>query len=279
MGAGDVTTTGLIASLVLVAVALGLSYWQRLHLERDIIWATIRAIVQLLAIGAVLAFIIDPKQPLILSWAWVVLMVVFATIVVQARAPEVPDILKLSFLALGITAIVTLGVIFGLGVFPLEGRTLVPLAGMMIGNSLKGTVVSARRVIEEIRDKRAEVEARLALGLPSRLASRPYVRAAMRTALTPQIENTKAVGIVLLPGAMTGLILAGVDPVQAVMVQAAIMYLILGSVATTATVVALGVAGKLFTTDHRLKVLPRPADRAPRRRAWAGLASFAARRR
>jgi putative ABC transport system permease protein len=256
----DVTTLGLIASLALIAVALGLSLWQRLHLERDIVWATIRSIIQLLAVGAVLLIVIDPAQPLILSWAWVAAMVVFAAVVVQRRAREVPDILRLGFLALGVSALVTLGVIFGLRVFPLEGRTLVPLAGMMIGNSMKATVVAARRVIEEIRDKRREVETRLALGQASRLAARPYVRAALRTALTPQIETTKAVGLVFLPGAMTGLILAGVNPVSAVLVQAAIMYLILGSVATTSTVVALGVARLLFTTDHRLKPLPKPAE-------------------
>ena len=260
MASGDVTTLGLVASLVLIAVALGLSLWQRLHLEREIVWATIRSIIQLLAVGAVLAIIIDPSQPLILSWIWVAVMLVFAAIVVQRRAREVPGILWLSFLSLGASSVVTLGVIFGLRVFPLEGRTLVPLAGMMIGNSMKATVVAARRVIEEIRDKRREVETRLALGQASGLAARPYVRAALRTALTPQIETTKAVGLVFLPGAMTGLILAGVSPVDAVLVQAAIMYLILGSVVTTSTVVALGVAGKLFTDDHRLKRLPRPSD-------------------
>ncbi len=258
MSSGDVTTWGLIASLVLVAVALGLSLWQRLDLERDIVWATVRSIVQLLVVGAILAFVIDPSQPLILSWCWVAAMLVFAAVVIRRRAPEVPDVLKLSFYALGAAMVITLGVIFGLKVFPLEGRTLVPLAGMMVGNSMKATVVAARRVIEEIRDKRAEVEARLALGQPAKIAARPYVRAAMKTALSPQIETTKAVGLVFLPGAMTGLILAGVNPVDAVLVQAAIMYLILGSVATTSTVIALGVASKLFTADHRLKPLPRP---------------------
>ena len=74
-----------------------------------------------------------------------------------------------------------------------------------------------------------------------------------------QIETTKAVGLVLLPGTMTGLILAGVDPVGAVLVQAAVMFLILGSVATTATIVALGLTRRLFTADHRLVRLPRPA--------------------
>ena len=76
--------------------------------------------------------------------------------------------------------------------------------------------------------------------------------AALRTALIPQIETTKAVGLVVLPGAMTGLILAGVKPLDAVLVQASVMYLVLGSVATTTTVVALGVQRRLFTADHRL---------------------------
>jgi putative ABC transport system permease protein len=135
---------------------------------------------------------------------------------------------------------------------------VIPLAGMMIGNSMTSVVVAARRVTGELRDKRLEVEARLALGRSWQDASRPYVREAMRTAMIPQIESTKAVGLVFLPGAMTGLILAGVSPVDAVQVQLAIMYLILGSVATSVTVVALGLARRLFTVDSRLVPLPRP---------------------
>jgi putative ABC transport system permease protein len=122
----------------------------------------------------------------------------------------------------------------------------------MIGNSMAATVLVARRLVEELRDKRDEIEARLALGQPAEEAARPYVRNALRTALTPQIETTKVVGLIALPGSMTGLILAGVDPFNAVRVQAAVMYLILGSVAATTTVVGLGVRRQLFTRDHRL---------------------------
>jgi putative ABC transport system permease protein len=166
----------------------------------------------------------------------------------------------LALAAFAAAAVVTLGVIFGLSVFPLEGRTLVPLAGMMVGNSMNATVLVARRLVEDLRDRRDEVEARLALGQPSADAARPYLRSSLRTALTPQIETTKAVGIVFLPGAMTGLILAGVDPVDAVLVQAVVMYLVLGSVATTTVVVGLGLVRRLFTSDHRLVRLPRPAE-------------------
>lgn len=79
----------------------------------------------------------------------------------------------------------------------------------------------------------------------------------LRTAITPQIENTRALGIVFLPGAMTGLILAGVDPLDAVLVQLALMYLILGAVVVTATLTVLGARRRLFTADHRLVPLAR----------------------
>jgi putative ABC transport system permease protein len=163
----------------------------------------------------------------------------------------------IALVANGATAVVGFAVAFGLGIFPAQGRTLVPVAGMLVGNAMKCDIVAAERLVEALSEQRAEVEARLALGQPSMKASRPIVRSALRTALSPQVENTKALGIVFLPGAMTGLILAGVDPVDAVLVRLALMYLILGGVATTTVITALGAVRRLFTPDHRLVALPR----------------------
>lgn len=243
---------GLAASTVLVAVAVGLSLWRGLGLERTLLWASGRAAVQLTAVGLGLGLVLAPDTPVAWAWAWVVGMVVFAAVTVRRRAPEVPDAFALALAANAVVVVVSLGVIFGFGIFPVEARTIIPLGGMMIGNSMTATVVAARRIVGELSDKRSEVEARLALGQPSAEASRPYVRAALRTALTSQIESTKAVGLVFLPGAMTGLVLAGVDAADAVQVQLAIMYLILGSVVTSVTVVSLGLTHRLFTPDHRL---------------------------
>jgi putative ABC transport system permease protein len=251
----DIGWSGLAASLVLVAVAVALSVWRKLDLERSITWASLRAVVQLLLVGLALDFVLD--RTLAWSWAWVVAMAFFAADTVRRRAPEVPQLYRLALVAFAAAAVVTLLVLFGLRVFPLEPKTLIPLAGMMLGNSMTATVVVARRVVEELRDKRDEVEARLALGLPAAEAARPYVRAALRTAMIPQIETTKAVGLVFLPGAMTGLILAGTDPLAAVKIQIAVMYLVLGATATTTAVVALGVQRRLFTSDQRLAVPPR----------------------
>ncbi len=245
--------TGLALSLLLVLVAIGLSLWKRLGLERSIAWAAARAAVQLIAIGLLLQVLLEPGTSIVWAWLWVVVMIVVASLTVHRRAPEVPGMLQLALLAFGCSAVLTLGVLFGLGVFELDVRTLIPLAGLMVGNSLAATVLVGRRLVDELGDKRDEVEARLALGQPAHDAAKPYVRAALRTALIPQIETTKAVGLVVLPGAMTGLILAGVDPLDAVLVQASVMYLVLGSVATTTTVIALGVQRRLFTSDHRLR--------------------------
>ena len=249
--------TGLALSLTLVAVAVGLSLWRGLRLEKDMLWATGRALVQLLAVGYLLVFVVDPDTPVAWAWVWVVVMLVVASITARRRAPEVPGITRLTLGATAASAALSLFVVFGLGVYPVVGRAVVPIAGMMIGNSIGSIVVACRRVIGELTDHRAEVEARLALGQPWQDASKPFVRTALRTALTSQIENTKAVGLVFLPGAMTGLILAGADPVDAVLVQAAIMYLILGCVATNVVVIGLGLTRRLFTPDHRLVRLAR----------------------
>ena len=248
----SVDAIDLVASLALVAAAIALTAWRRLALERSIAWAATRAIVQLLAVGLVLAFILGRGRSVGWSWLWLAVMTVVAADVVRRRAREVPGAFPLALAAFATAAALTLSVLFGLGIFPLEGRTLVPLAGLMIGNSMQATVLAARRVVEELRDKRDEVEARLALGQSADEAARPYVRQAIRTALIPQIESTKTVGLIFLPGAMVGLILAGVEPMDAVLVQAIVMFLVLAAAAATSTVVGIGATRRLFTPDHRL---------------------------
>lgn len=260
MSSTQIGWAGLAGSFLLILIAIALSGWQRLHLSRSILWASARAAAQLLLVGWALRLVLDPGASVAWAWLWVVVMVVFAGLTLRSRAPEVPGILPLGTLAMATVILVSLSVIFGFGVFPLEGRTIVPLSGMMIGNSMTSCVLVGRRIVAEFSEKRDEIEARLALGHPWPEAARPYTRAALRTALVPQIETTKAVGLVFLPGAMTGLVLAGVDALDAVTVQLALMYLVLGSVATSVTVIGLGLTRQLFTPDHRLRRLDRQAS-------------------
>src|SRR5262245_3981879 len=221
-----VSWAGLAVSLLLVVVAAGISWWQRLGLQRQILVAAVRALVQLLLVGAALTLVISPGRSIWWSWLWVAAMLGYAATVAARRAPAVPHLLTLALTSFTAAAAATLGVLCGRPVLPPTGPTLVPIAGRTARNSMTATVLAGRRLTDELRDKRDEVEARLALGQPSRQAATPYVRAALRAALTPQIETTKATGLVFLPGAMTGLILAGTAPLQAVLVQAIGMFLV-----------------------------------------------------
>lgn len=251
---GPVELFGVAASGLLVLVAIGLSAWAGLGLERSLLAASVRAFLQLALLGLVLAAILAPGAPLLLSWLWVAVMIVFAAWTVGHRVRSVPHLGLLSAVAFGASAVVTLGILFEAGVFPLSSTTLVPLAGLMVGNSMTAAILVARRVTAEFQDKRLEIEARLSLGQPSAQAATPYLREALRTALIPQIETTKAVGIVFLPGMMVGLLLAGVTPLGAVQAQLVIMYLVLGSVAVTTSVIALGLRRLLFTSSHQLRL-------------------------
>jgi putative ABC transport system permease protein len=253
---GPVELLGVVASGILVLVAIGLSAWAGLGLERSLLTAALRALLQLTLLGLVLAAILAPGQPLLLSLLWVVVMILFAGWTVQRRVPDVPRLGLLAVAAFSVSAVVTLGVLFGASVFPLDSSTLVPLAGLMVGNSMTAAVLVARRVTTEFRDKRHEIEARLSLGQSSSQAAAPYLRESLRTALIPQIETTKAVGIVFLPGMMVGLLLAGVTPLGAVQAQLVIMYLVLGSVAVTTSVVAVGLRRILFSASHQLRLPP-----------------------
>jgi putative ABC transport system permease protein len=252
VNAADIGLAGLAASSILIAVAVAISMWRRLGLEGQLLWAALRALVQLLIVGFALQLVIDNENSLIYSLIWLVVMQLFAAYTTWRRAPEVPSVFPLALIAYSASMIVTLGVLFGFQVYEIEGRTIVPLAGIVVGNSLSATVLLSRRLFDAGRERRTEIEGRLALGLSATEAFQPVLRDSLRTALIPQIESTKAVGIIALPGAMVGLILAGVDPVDAVRVQISVMYLVLGSVATTTAVMSLGISRKMFTPSDQL---------------------------
>jgi putative ABC transport system permease protein len=240
------------ASLVLVGIAVGVSMYLRLGIEKSIIWASIRAAVQLTAVGLLLTAVLGSQWESLLAPLWIIVMIAIAGFVVGQRSGST-DIVPAAVLAIGGTTAISLLVVFGLGVLPAEPVQLIVIAGITIGNTMPATIVAADLVRTQMTKERIQVEGLLALGFAARQASRYVVRESTRVALLPQIERTKVVGLVALPGAMTGLLLAGVDPIDAVVIQLVVMYLVLGSVALSTTVVAAVTASKSFTPDQRLK--------------------------
>lgn len=238
--------------LVLVVVVLAISLWRRLGLERSIVWATARATVQLLAVGVLLTFIFESAFADLWSWLWVVAMVGVAGWVVTRRAGRVPGLWWLGVVAIALTVAVVLLVIFGGRMLDVEPVTVVVIAGITIGNTMPAVVQAVDRTRAQLHEQAGQIEAMLALGFDAPTSVRRVVQEVSKLALVPQIERTKVVGLISLPGAMTGLLLAGADPVDAVLLQLVVMFLVLGSVATAVVVVTLALSRRALTNDLRL---------------------------
>jgi len=248
----DVTLGEVAAALVLVAIAAAVSLWRRADLEADLGLAVVRSFLQLTAVGYVIQAIFD-SDSLWLVTLLLAVMVCFGAATANKRAREVPRALGPIVLALCSAAAVTLGLVLALGVFEAEPRYLVPVGGMVIGNSMTATAVALNRLADEVAGQARRLEATLALGATARQASAGLVSASLRSGLIPLIDSTKTTGVVFFPGTMVGMLVAGAEPLDAVRLQLILLWVLLGSVALAALIAtALGYRG-FFTDAHQLR--------------------------
>ncbi|MGH3328883.1 MAG: ABC transporter permease, partial [Streptomycetales bacterium] len=147
----------------------------------------------------------------------------------------------------------TLGVLLAVDVIATEAFVVVPVGGMVVSGAMQAAALTLRRLRESARTARPAIEARLCLGLPGAVAFAPYFTEALRTALIPSIDATKVVGLISLPGAMTGLILAGVSPLTAIRYQIVVMFMLLAAHALAALVTGRLAGRWLFDDAHRLR--------------------------
>ena len=242
----------ILASLTLVAVAVAISIRLRVGVERSIMWAALRAATQLIAVGLLFTIIFESGLAALWAWLWVAVMVGVATYVVRRRAPKVPGVLWPAFAAVAGSALLSVIVIFGFGVLEFEPVRLVVIVGITLGNSLPSAVGGVVQTVAFVRDRPGEIEALLALGMRRQHAVLYVAPQAARLALVNQIERTKVVGLIALPGAMTGLLLAGVDPFDAVILQLLVMLIVLGSVGVSVLATVLAVAGTAVSPEMTL---------------------------
>lgn len=244
--------TEVAISLLLVALALAISYRYGFRLERELLVATVRAIVQLAIVAALIHLVLSQ-----LGWSAALLLVMLgvAALTAARRIKGIPGASSLTVVAIGGGAAVALVVLFGLGAFPLEPRFVIPLGGMVIGNSMNAVSVAGIRLRDEVSDKSLDIEARLALGVTGVDALRPYVRRSAVTALIPTLDSTKNVGLVFLPGAFVGMILGGAAPREAAEIQLVVLFMLLGAV-SVAGLLATVLAGRRFMTQDERLVVP-----------------------
>ena len=245
------------ASAALIAVAIAVSLWKRTDLEGDIAIAAIRSMIQLIAIGYVIQAIFD-EDSLLLVVGLLAVMVSFGSFTARRRAERVPGALGPIVVALTLSAATTLGLVLALGIFEPEPRYLVPVGGMVIGNSMTAAAVGLDRLGDEMTDRAREIEATLALGATSTETAQPSVRRALRSGTIALIDSTKTTGLIFFPGAMTGMLLAGADPIDAVRLQLILLWTLLGAVALSTLVVTTLAYRNFFTPSHQLREPPVP---------------------
>ena len=238
--------------LSLVAIAIVVSVRLRLRVERDLVVAVVRALVQLAIVAAIIEFIFENPP---YSALFVVVMAAAASWTAGRRLEGVPHATLVAAAAISVGSAIALAVLFGARVFQLQPQFLIPIAGMLIGNSMNATSVAGRLVRDELTSKTLEIETRLALGVRAREALNTYVRRSVTTSLIPLIDSTKNVGLILLPGAFVGMILGGASPIEAAKVQLIVLFMLLGAVAVVGMITAVLVARAFIGPGERI-VLP-----------------------
>jgi putative ABC transport system permease protein len=219
-------------------------------------WSSLRMVAQLFGVGYLLQLVFSIRSPLAVI-AILLVMGCFSLQVIGARiGHKMPHFYRVMGTALligcGGVTFVFCGLVVRCSPW-YDPRYLIPLAGMIIGNSMNSASLAAERLGAEIRERREEVETAICLGATARQASATAVRLAFRAALMPTVNTMAAMGIVSIPGMMTGQILSGTEPVIAVRYQIAIMCAITGAVAITSYLILLLGYRHYFTPDHQLR--------------------------
>jgi putative ABC transport system permease protein len=249
----------LALAALLVALNAALSIWLALKLERQILIATARMVVQLSLLGLVLKTLFSYVSPLFTGLA-ALAMILFAGREVLARQERR---LK-GWWGYGVG---TSGILFAgtaVTIFALttqvqpepwfHPRYALPLLGMILGNTMTGVALGLNTLSSLVGRDRAAIEAQLSLGAKIFDAMRPVMREATRSGLMPIINSMSATGLVFLPGMMTGQILSGIEPFEAIKYQILIMFLIAGGTGLGLVFAVYAAVARLSDSRHRLRI-------------------------
>lgn len=244
--------TRVILSISFVVVAIAVSRWQKADLEKDLGIATVRSFIQLILIGYALEFVFAQDNAL---WTLGILaiMTIVASTTAGNRAEAIPNATRIAMISIGVGSALTLSVLIILGVFQFVPQDVIPIGGMIIGNSMTVATLVMTRLANDFSEQRILIESKLALGATGRQASLMQFQRAIRSAMVPIVDTTKTVGLIKLPGAMTGMILAGASPLEAVQLQLIVMYMLVGATTFTGLIAAYMTYREYFTPSHQLR--------------------------
>ncbi|EOT43878.1 ABC transporter permease [Enterococcus dispar ATCC 51266] len=247
-----VNNQSLILAFILVLVAVGISYKEKLGLNRDIFYSIIRAVIQLFIVGYLLKYLFQVNN-FWLTTCMSFFIVLNAAWNAHKRNPSPHKHYWDSLLAIFISTYITMGVLIAAGAIKFIPSQIIPISGMIASNSMVAIGLCYRNLYTKFRDQRQQVLEKLALGAPVKLASLPILQESIKTAMQPTIDSAKTVGLVSLPGMMSGLIFAGVDPVHAIKYQIMVTFMLLSTTSLGAIIAGYKAYKNYFNHDLQLR--------------------------
>lgn len=257
-----------LATATLLIVAAGaVSFVLRLGIERRLAVAALRTAIQLGLLGVILERVFALSNPWLVLLLLVLMTVFAAREAVGRSSRRYRGILTDAWLTMAASCFLVGGIVTQVvvGVKPwYNPQYVIPLLGMILGNSLTGISLCLDRFMDHLETRAAEVELRVAFGATRSEALSAPLRDAVRTGMIPIINSMAAAGIVSLPGMMTGQILAGSPPLQAVAYQIVVMFMIAAAVASGAMLVVLLAGRRFMGVDATLRLDRLRAVSAPK---------------
>jgi putative ABC transport system permease protein len=245
----------LAMAVALMAIAIGLSAWEKIGLELNLALATGRTILQLLVLGYVFDFIFALNN----AWAVLAILAVMLTITaIVARnriSQKIPHVLPWVWGSILVSTALTLLYTNFLIIQPerwYEPRYVIPLAGILLGNAMNAAAIAGERLVSTINASPLEIETHLSLGATPQQAVNQYRKDAIRAGLIPTLNQMIIIGMVALPGITTGQLLGGVNPLDAVSYEILIMFMIAFANLLTTLLVTKGLCRQFFNSAAQL---------------------------
>ncbi|CUF37808.1 ABC transporter ATP-binding protein [Staphylococcus aureus] len=239
------TALGLTALLLVIPIII--SYKEGLHIIKDLIVATLRAVVQLIILGFLLHYIFKINDKWLLILCVLVIIINASWNTISRASPVMHHVFWISFLAIFIGTALPLAGTIATGAIQFTANEVIPIGGMLANNGL--IAINLDRAF--VQDG-TNIESKLSLAATPKLASKGAIRESIRLAIVPTIDSVKTYGLVSIPGMMTGLIIGGVPPLQAIKFQLLVVF-----IHTTATIMSALIAtylsyGQFFNARHQL---------------------------
>lgn len=246
-----------IWAMGLIAVAIGLSAWEKLGLEISLAVATGRTILQLVAVGFVLEVVFAEPNPGIVVFVLAVMLIIATRVVNSRIGKKIPLMLPIVSGSLLVSTALTLVYVNSFVVkIPTwyEPQYLIPFAGIVLGNAMNGAALAGERLSSTLNSARMEIDTHLSLGASPQQAVAQYRKDAIKAAMIPNINTMMVVGVVTLPGTLTGQLLSGVSPLTAAFYQMLILFMQAFASLITTVLVTKGICRQAFNSAEQLKI-------------------------